>query len=196
MDGTQHLLLYEQHVNIARKIFMRYSRSIESKEWAEYATHIAILTHDEDLSRLSTHVFHTARAYKEKFVRLERKWQGICPRTKDPVQKKYKGVHECVPVKRKENDLPVYNCTDDEFDVIARETDIDLLIDIKDIVCQIKKDRLMDGKMIVAVEDWLDDVSDAVTAEKLGVSRSYVQRMQRRFRKMLKEKLIPKSKEQ
>ena len=77
MDSIEYAKIYKEHVNIAKRMFLKLPNKQEGMEWAEFAVHVAILTHDKERSDLSTHVFNTARKYKNKFIRSYKRWSGI-----------------------------------------------------------------------------------------------------------------------
>ena len=191
MDGELFLSLFKKHINIAKQLFIGLPNQREAMEWARDAVNEAIATHNPELGSLSTHVTYIAKKYRTNFIRSNKRWRGIQQDGK-PVGNLCRAGYKRVAT---------YSTLDDDYrgesiiilhqkhEVIAREYDLDFIIDLKDIIEHVRKERRMNGKMVIAVEDWINDVSDEITKTKLGCTRFYVQRCQRRFRRIIRRKL-------
>jgi len=192
MDAKQYQEIFRKHIGIAKSIFSGLPNQREAIEWASDAVNEAIATHKPELGCLSTHVTYIAKKYRTDFIRSSRRWKGI-HQNGQPVgnlcQAGYKRIATYTPKYTDDEWRPRSTIRIRKEVAIAREYDWDFILDLKDIIEETRKGHYMDGKMSIAVEDWLNEVSDEITKLKLGCTRFYVQRCQRKFRKLVRKKL-------
>jgi len=174
MDATEYIRVFESHVGIAKRIFLSLPNKEEGMEWAEYATHIAMLTHDEQLGCLSTHVTYMAKKYKGKFVRDYKKWVGIDPRGNKAILTRHHSVHRHIAL---EDQNDVLTITDDT---------LDFNIDIQDFVENLEqKYPVFKGKLPILIEGLMEGKPMQQIADELGCSRVWVYRLRKKFKECL-----------
>ena len=186
MDAKEYTEVFNRHINIANQLFINLPNQQEGKEWAEYAVHIAILTHKKDRSSLSTYVYYVAKKYRNKFIRSYRKWNGIQPCVNKSIQKKYSATHRHIQI----SGADVLTTLPDNLDIYANEHNLDLIIDIQDIIEQLEqKHKVFRGRLSIIVEEWKAGKKVKEIAKKLGCSRQWISHLKRLFKKKLKHYL-------
>jgi hypothetical protein len=189
MEEKEYIRTFRSVVNIAKNMFVELPNLEEGMEWAEHAVHVAILTHNEELGSLSTHVHYIARQYKNQFIRQTNKWEGTRPRVKKSVQNKYTSVHKHVEIHRKHSQatrLP-------QIDIYANDEKIDLRLDIKSIIEKLeRKHHIIGGRLSVIAEELMTGSTTTGIAKQLGCSRQWVSRLKRLLKKKLEHYLKEK----
>ena len=184
MDSTEYMRVYKEHVNIAKKMFLKLPNKQEGMEWAEHAVHVALLTHNEQLGDLSTHVYHTAKKYKNKFVRSYKRWNGIRPSVNKSIQTKYVSTRKYTQVCQEECEHLTTPC---EIEIYSTENSLDLKIDLKNIVQDLEqKHKMFKDRLSIVIEGWMSGETDAEVAIKIGCSRQWVSHLKRKFKEKLR----------
>jgi hypothetical protein len=183
MDEREHIRVFNEHVNIAKRMFIELPNQKEGMEIAEYATHVAILTYKQELGSLSTHVHYVASKYRNKFVRDGKKWSGTHPCTSKSVQEKYPSSHKYTKVYRKKVHLSL-----PKIIIYANENNPTLRIDIQDIIKKLEERyKIFNGRLSIVVEGWMAGETEKQIAKRAGCSRQWVSHLKKIFREKLKD---------
>jgi len=182
MDADEYMETFKKHVKIAKRLFINIPNEAEWTEWAEHATHVAILTHKEEQGSLSTHVHYLAKRYRNKFVRDYRKWSGIHLSSKNLIKGQCVSVRKYVRTYRQQ-----YTHTSLLYEVYGDTDNTEIALDIKSLIEDLEqKHNVFSGKLSVLVEGWMSGKSAKIIAKELGCSRQWVQHLKKEFKNALK----------
>ena len=191
MDAKEYKRKYNKYIGIAKKLF----REVSLWSWkegmllAEYATHVAILTHREELSSLSTYIHYVALGMRTQFVRSGRKWIGMTPGTLQSMDSKYVAINkhiQLISAKEIKYTVPEQNIGDVCVDIYAGDDCLDFQLDMQTLIETLEqKHDIFRGKLSIIVEDWIAGIPTRITADKLGCSRQWISILKQKFKEKL-----------
>jgi len=201
MTNEEYLELYRTHKDIAMRLMLCISNRREAREAADYATNLAILTHNPELGSLTTHVHYLALQERQKLLRQKTKLTGefnvknLYRRrpTECGVQELKYRRHQRMDKTQQEDSKERRSNSFAEAEILPidqdSKKDIDLFTDVEEYIIQLEEsDPKYKGRLKAIVELWLEGYSNRDIAEAAGVSHTSINKIKQDFKNLLSEK--------